>query len=199
MLVVDSAAPDMCAPARLDAARVAGTMEASKATAGALLGRSHLMTIDQGADTSRYQGLVAPTVAALTPRTNTSKSSSRSRRGCGLRSARRCHGLGPPLAGRRHAAAVPALRRAGARAQPPGALPEARPTLRSRRTMPGSRAARDRDCRGPELLDPSLSSERLVYRLFHERGVRVQERADRGAMLVLARRRRGDAAELLAG
>ena len=51
-----------------------------------------------------------------------------------------------------------------------------------------------------ELIDPALSSERLVYRLFHERGVRVfKQRADRGAMLVLARRRRGDAAELLAG
>ena len=51
-----------------------------------------------------------------------------------------------------------------------------------------------------ELIDPALSSERLVYRLFHERGVRVFRSLDgRGAMLVLARRRRGDAAELLAG
>ena len=35
-----------------------------------------------------------------------------------------------------------------------------------------------------ELIDPALSSERLVYRLFHERGVRVfKSVADRGAML----------------
>ncbi len=50
----------MRACARFDAARVAGAIEAGKASAGALLGRGHLaMTIDQGADMSRYQGLVA--------------------------------------------------------------------------------------------------------------------------------------------
>ena len=46
-----------------------------------------------------------------------------------------------------------------------------------------------------ELIDPALSSERLVYRLFHERGVRVfRDAAVVGAMLVLARQRRGHAA-----
>src|SRR5437764_8208231 len=61
MLVVDFRNPgNVRACARFDAARVAGAIEAGKATAGALLGRGHLaMTIDQGADTSRYQGLVA--------------------------------------------------------------------------------------------------------------------------------------------
>jgi len=61
MLVVDFRNPgNVRACARFDAARVAGAIEAGKATAGALLGRGHLaMTIDQGTDTSRYQGLVA--------------------------------------------------------------------------------------------------------------------------------------------
>src|SRR6476660_4175919 len=61
MLVVDFRSPGLIrACARFDAARVAGAIEAGKATAGALLGHGHLaMTIDQGSDTSRYQGLVA--------------------------------------------------------------------------------------------------------------------------------------------
>ena len=51
-----------------------------------------------------------------------------------------------------------------------------------------------------ELIDPALSSERLLYRLFHERGVRVFKSVPIvRAMLLLARRRRGHAAELLAG
>src|SRR3954447_2580936 len=55
-LIVDFQAPDrLRAYARYDAARVTGAQDA-----GALLGRGHLaMTIDQGADMSRYQGLVA--------------------------------------------------------------------------------------------------------------------------------------------
>src|SRR3954462_8590514 len=61
MLVVDFITPgNVRACARFDAARVAGAIEAGKATAGALLGHGHLaMTIDQGTDASRYQGLVA--------------------------------------------------------------------------------------------------------------------------------------------
>ena len=50
-----------------------------------------------------------------------------------------------------------------------------------------------------ELIDPTLSSERLLYRLFNERGVRVFEptRARRGLPL-LGRADRRDAAQLLA-
>ena len=40
--------------------------------------------------------------------------------------------------------------------------------------MPGSKAARwSRPWRPIELIDPALSSEALLYRLFHERGVKV--------------------------
>src|SRR5215467_5308780 len=61
MLVVDYTSPGKVrACARFDAARVAAAIEAQQASAGQLLGRGHLaMTIDQGPDMSRYQGLVA--------------------------------------------------------------------------------------------------------------------------------------------
>src|ERR1700692_9029 len=61
MLVVDFKTPGMVrACARFDAARVAAAVAAGRDAAGELLGRGHLaMTIDQGPDMSRYQGLVA--------------------------------------------------------------------------------------------------------------------------------------------
>src|SRR5206468_5056701 len=61
MLVVDFTTPDKVrACARFDKNRVAEAIAAGEADAGALLGRGHLaMTIDQGGDMSRYQGLVA--------------------------------------------------------------------------------------------------------------------------------------------
>src|SRR6516164_3305182 len=60
MLVVDFTAPhNVRACARFDAARVAAAIAGGKAAPGQLLGRGHLaMTIDQGPDMSRYQGLV---------------------------------------------------------------------------------------------------------------------------------------------
>jgi molecular chaperone Hsp33 len=61
MLVVDFRTPGQVrACARFDAARVAGAIDAGTASGGALMGKGHLaMTIDQGTDRSRYQGLVA--------------------------------------------------------------------------------------------------------------------------------------------
>src|ERR1700760_1196558 len=61
MLVVDFTSPsNVRACARFDAKRVADAIAAGEADPGKLLGRGHLaMTIDQGGDMSRYQGLVA--------------------------------------------------------------------------------------------------------------------------------------------
>src|SRR5664280_1365023 len=61
MLVVDFTAPGKVrACAGFDKDRVAATIASGKADAGALLGHGHLaMTVDQGPDMSRYQGLVA--------------------------------------------------------------------------------------------------------------------------------------------
>src|SRR6202140_1663619 len=61
MLVVDFTTPGRVrACARFDKSRVAEVIAANQTSAGALLGKGHLaMPIDQGPDTSRYQGLVA--------------------------------------------------------------------------------------------------------------------------------------------
>src|SRR4030081_1999997 len=61
MLVIDYTTPGKVrACARFDAARVAAAIASGAADPGALLGRGHLaMTIDQGPDTARYQGIVA--------------------------------------------------------------------------------------------------------------------------------------------
>src|SRR5207253_7714100 len=61
MLVVDFMTPDKVrACARFDKNRVAAAIAGGKTDAGMMLGRGHLaMTIDQGGDMSRYQGLVA--------------------------------------------------------------------------------------------------------------------------------------------
>src|SRR5256714_10929750 len=61
MLVVDYTTPDQVrACARFDASRVAAAIASGSAGPGALLGQGHLaMTIDQGPDTARYQGIVA--------------------------------------------------------------------------------------------------------------------------------------------
>src|SRR5581483_2332095 len=60
MLVVDFTTPDRVrACARFDAERVAAAVAANAADPGKLLGHGHLaMTIDQGPEMSRYQGLV---------------------------------------------------------------------------------------------------------------------------------------------
>src|SRR6266568_3100444 len=60
MLVVDFTAPGRVrACARFDADRVAAAIAAGEDKPGQLFGRGHLaMTIDQGSDMSRYQGLV---------------------------------------------------------------------------------------------------------------------------------------------
>ena len=61
MLVIDYTTPDKVrACARFDATRVAAAIAGNTADPGALLGKGHLaMTIDQGLDTVRYQGIVA--------------------------------------------------------------------------------------------------------------------------------------------
>ena len=61
MLVVDFITPDKVrACARFDKDRVAAAIAAGETGGGALLGKGHLaMTIDQGPDMNRYQGLVA--------------------------------------------------------------------------------------------------------------------------------------------
>jgi molecular chaperone Hsp33 len=186
MLVVDFTSPDKVrACARFDAARIGAAESAGKAKAGELLGKGHLaMTIDQGPDMNRYQGLVPlegndlehvaheyflrseqiPTRVRLAV-------AEEYRGGNGARRHWRAGGLllqflpkSPERA--RQADLHPGDAPAGTE---PHRLPEDDAWVEGR-----SLVATVDDL---ELIDPDLSSERLAYRLFHERGVRVFRQA----------------------
>ena len=178
-LIVDFQAPDrLRAYARFDKARLG---EASDS--GALLGHGHLaMTIDQGADMNRYQGLVALDGGTLEDaaheyflRSEQIPTKVRLAVGEEWRSG---DGDKPKHGWRAGGLLVQFLPKAPERARvadlDPGDAPEG--------TQPHAIEEDDAWVEGQalvstvedvELIDPSLSSERLVYRLFHEPGVRV--------------------------
>ena len=184
MLVVDFTAPGKVrACARFDKDRVAAAIADGKADAGALLGKGHLaMTIDQGPDMSRYQGLVGARRrlagrrgARVFPslRADPDPGAARGRRGIA-----RWRRAAPAIAGAPAAFCCNSCpSRRSARASPisiPATRRKAPRRMSWRRTKPGSKAARwSSTVEDVELIDPALSSERLVYRLFHEPGVRV--------------------------
>jgi molecular chaperone Hsp33 len=186
MLVVDFTTPGQIrACARFDKARVAAAIEKQDTSTGALLGSGHLaMTIDQGADMSRYQGLVALTGESLEEAAHEYF----------LRSEQ--------IPTRVRLAVAEELRPAaqgGHRWRAGGImlqfLPKAPERLRGPDLDPGdapegapedpvqeddawvegrSLIATVEDI---ELIDPDISSEQLLFRLFHERGVRVFDAA----------------------
>ena len=183
MIVVDFEAPDrLRATARFDAGRITGLGSGPIADAS-LVGSGHLaMTIDQGTVASRYQGVVAldgqsleeaahqyfrqseqiPTQVRLAVAEAVEEGASRWRAGGLL---------------------VQFLPQSVDRARladlPPGDIPEGHAHF-------GTDAPEDDSwvearslvatVEDHELIDPNVSSERLLYRLFHERGVRVFER-----------------------
>src|SRR5271156_1029950 len=177
-LIVDFQAPDrLRAYARFDARRLKEGQDS-----GMLLGRGHLaMTIDQGPDMSRYQGLVALD-------------------GGSLEDAAHEYFLRSEQIPTRVRLAVGEEWRGGeggARGRWRGGgmllqfLPKAPERARQADLDPGDApegaethtvAEDDAWVEGQslistvedvELIDPDLSGERLLYRLFHERGVRV--------------------------
>ena len=176
-LIVDFQAPDrLRAYARYDKGRLK-----PGADSGALLGKGHLaMTIDQGADMSRYQGLVALDGGGLEAAADeyflrSEQIPTRVRIAVGeeWRS-----GEGGKHRWRAGGLLVQFLPKAPERARQadldPGDAPEG--------TVPHTVAEDDAWVEGQslvstvediELIDPALSGERLLYRLFHERGVRV--------------------------
>jgi molecular chaperone Hsp33 len=183
MLVVDYTTPGKVrACARFDAERVAAAMASGDAKPGALLGSGHLaMTIDQGPDMSRYQGLVAlegqdlehvaheyflrseqiPTRVRLAVGEELSAGAG------GARHRWRAGGL-----------LLQFLPKAPERARQPDLDPGDAPEGTTSHAVAEDDAwvegrslvATVEDL---ELLDPDISAERLVFRLFHERGVRV--------------------------
>jgi len=179
MLVVDFDAPDRIrAFARFDAQLLAEAQAQGGTTPAALLGSGHLaFTIEQGEAMSRYQGVVAlagqgleeaaheyfrqseqiPTMVRLAVAESLTGAGSSWRAG-GLM----VQFLPEASDGRR----PPDL--------PPGDAPEgveiAEPVEEEAWAEARALAGTVED---HELVDPLLSSERLLYRLFHERGVTV--------------------------
>ena len=183
MLVVNFTSPgNVRACARFDAARVAAAVASGEAAPGQLLGRGHLaMTIDQGLEMSRYQGLVPLEGEDLEQVaheyfTRSEQIPTRVRLAVGeeFRSAEG----GPRRYWRAGGILLQFLPNSAARARradldpgdaPPGTVPHVLPEDEA--WVEGrSLVATVNDI---ELLDPAFSSERLAYRLFHERGVRV--------------------------
>ncbi|MDR3375967.1 MAG: Hsp33 family molecular chaperone [Ancalomicrobiaceae bacterium] len=183
MLVVDYSTPEhMRAYAHFDAAAVETAIAAGHGSPAELIGRGHLaMTVDQGADTNSYQGFVTLS-------------------GQGLEEA--AHGYfqqSEQIPTRVRLAVAEMLTRDPG--QPPRHawraggilaqfLPQSQDRLRHRDLHPGDAPegtalpSDDDDAwteasslvatvEDVELTDPALGPERLLYRLFHERGVRV--------------------------
>ncbi|MFH6785756.1 MULTISPECIES: Hsp33 family molecular chaperone [Methylobacterium] len=182
MVVVDFEAPDRVrATARFDAGRV--TEAGPRAGTAELLGHGHLaMTIDQGSAQSRYQGVVALEGQGFEEAAHQYfRQSEQIPTRVRLAVAEQVEGEGGNW--RAGGLLVQFLPHSPDRARladlPPGDLPEGHALL-------DDAAAREDDAwveakslvatiEDHELVDPTVSSERLLYRLFHERGVRVFE------------------------
>ncbi|MGB3491051.1 MAG: Hsp33 family molecular chaperone [Xanthobacteraceae bacterium] len=179
LMIVDFQAPDrLRAYARFDAARLADGQDSA-----ALLGRGHLaMTIDQGANMSRYQGLVALEGgnfedAAHEYFLRSEQIPTRVRIAVG-EEWRGGDGEKPKHRWRAGGLLLQFLPKAPERARQadldPGDAPEgsaAHQVAEDDAWVEGqSLIGTVEDI---ELIDPDLSGERLLYRLFHERGVRV--------------------------
>ena len=215
MLVVDFGTPGKVrACARFDAARVEAVAASGRDVAGKLLGRGHLaMTIDQGPDMSRYQGLVALEGHDLEHAAHeyfmrSEQIPTRIRMAVGEE-------LSAGHGGARHrwragGILLQFLPKAPERARQadldPGDVPQG-PAFQG--AVPHQVPEDDAWVEGRslfetvedvELIDPAVSAERLVYRLFHERGVRVfRSVGGYGGVLLLARGRGRHAQQLLAG
>lgn len=177
MLVVDFDAPDrLRAFARFDAEKVEA---AGRLTPAELLGRGHLaLTIDQGPEMSRYQGVVPlegqgleavahqyftqseqiPTMVRL------AVAQSVTGRGSHWRAGGLLAQFLPESEDRRRRADL------DPGDAPPGFVRDAPEddSWAEAKALAGT-------VEDHELVDPTLSSERLLYRLFHERGVTVFE------------------------
>jgi molecular chaperone Hsp33 len=178
-LIVDFQAPDrLRAYARFDATRLKDGQDS-----GSLLGKGHLaMTIDQGADMSRYQGLVALEGGNLEDAAHeyflrSEQIPTRVRLAVG-EEWRGGEGEGPKHRWRAGGMLLQFLPKAPERARQADLHPGDAPVGAATHAV----AEDDAWVEGQsliatvedvELIDPDLSGERLLYRLFHERGVRV--------------------------
>jgi molecular chaperone Hsp33 len=183
MLVVDYTTPGKVrALATFDKERLAAAIAEGKTDPGTLLGHGHLaMTVDQGTDASRYQGLVAlegkdlehaaheyflrseqiPTRLRLAVGEELSASAD------GTRHRWRAGGI-----------LLQFVPKSPERARLPDLDPGDAPEGMAAHLVPEDDAWVEgrslvATVEDVELLDPAVSVEQLLYRLFHERGVRV--------------------------
>jgi molecular chaperone Hsp33 len=183
MLVVDFNSPGRIrACARFDRARVEAAIAARAASAGELLGSGHLaMTIDQGPDMSRYQGLVALSGGGLEDAAHEYFLRSEqipTRVRLAVAEEINADKTGPRHCWRAGGMLLQFLPKKAERMRGPDLDPGDAPEGTAPHAMTEDEAwvagrsliATVEDI---ELIDPELSSERLLYRLFHEHGVRV--------------------------
>ena len=183
MLVVDFTTPDKVrACARFDKESVAEAIAVGKIDAGAMLGRGHLaMTIDQGGDMSRYQGLVALEGGTLEDAAHEYFLRSEqipTRVRLAVAEELRAAAGGASHRWRAGGILLQFVPRAPERARVPDLDPGDAPEGTTPHAVPEDDAWVEgrsliETVQDVELIDPALSSERLLYRLFHERGVRV--------------------------
>jgi molecular chaperone Hsp33 len=188
MLVVDFTAPGKVrACARFDKQRVADAIEQGQADAGALLGQGHLaMTVDQGPDMNRYQGLVALDGGTLEDAAHEyflrSEQIPTKVRLAVAEELRQAAG-GARHRWRAGGILLQFLPKAPERARVADLHPGDAPEGVEPHAVPEDDAwvegqALVSTVEDLELIDPALSSERLLYRLFHEPGVRVFQAGD---------------------
>jgi len=183
MLVVDFTTPGrLRACARYDRARVDAAIAAGADSPGALMGKGHLaMTIDQGPDTSRYQGLVAVEGGGLEDAAHEYfRRSEQIPTRVRLAVAEEFHMGGDGMRHRWRAGGILAqfLPKSPERMRQPDLDPGDAPEGTAPHVVPEDDAWVEgrsliSTVEDIELIDPALSSEQLLYRLFHERGVRV--------------------------
>ncbi len=183
MLVVDFTSPGKVrACARFDAERVAALIAANTAEPGTLLGHGHLaMTIDQGPETSRYQGLV-PLEGWDLERAAHEYFARSEQIPTRVRLAVAEEFRAEQDGARRHWRAGGILlqflpnsveRARNADLDPGDAPPGTDPHVVAEDAAWTEGRALVATVDDIELIDPALSSERLAYRLFHEHGVHV--------------------------
>lgn len=186
MMVVDFTAPDTYrAVAQIDQAKLVEAMALDKLSTGDLLGEGHLaMTIDQGSATTRYQGIVPLTRQGLEEAAHqyfrqSEQIPTRVRLAVGtVTTGGRAHWRAGGILVQFMPHSPERLRAADIH---PGDAPEGHEILASNdpdgiedNAWTEARSLVE-TVEDHELLDPTLESERLLYRLFHERGARVFE------------------------
>jgi len=180
MLVVDYRSPGRVrACAQFDPAAIGG---AAAKSAGELMGRGHLaMTIDQGQDMNRYQGLVALSGGSLEDAAHEYFMRSEqipTRVRLAVAEELSASAGGPRHRWRAGGMLLQFLPKRAERMRGPDLDPGDAPAGVTPHEVPEDDAwVEGRSLIGTvediELIDPALSSERLLYRLFHEHGVRV--------------------------